>query len=94
MQYLPDNGSIPEIFAWAEAPFGTLKIHKQKAPRTLRSARLNYHLPITELCSLFPGAEIVQLLIGECIDLHTHRFELDAGDLIIDLDRDRINLLL
>ena len=42
--------------------------------------------------SHFPGSQILLLLFRQLIDRHTHSVKFEAGDLFVDLRRDRIDL--
>src|SRR5581483_8971750 len=44
------------------------------------------------LCARFPGGQILPLLVGERVDRDAHRRELQAGDLVVDLVRHRVDL--
>src|SRR3954469_24560095 len=41
---------------------------------------------------LVPGREVLRLLVGERVDLDAHRRELEAGDLLVDVRRHRVDL--
>src|SRR5215211_1270148 len=48
---------------------------------------------VNRLGSFFPGAQVLYLFRGKRIDLHTHRFEFEAGDLIVNISGYGVNLL-
>src|SRR5205814_1587259 len=41
-----------------------------------------------------PRGEVLRLLLAELVDRDAHRLELQAGDLLVDLHRHRIDLVL
>src|SRR6267142_4421863 len=50
--------------------------------------------PLMFLCSLAPAREIFFLLRCKFVDLYSHRLELELGHFLVDIHRNRIDLLL